>query len=35
MRGDLTELILSFYQVWLNGDSGVGKSILIQKAVLP
>jgi len=34
---DLTALILSpaTYQVWLNGDSGVGKSLLLQKAVLP
>lgn len=31
----LTDLILGSYQVWLNGDSGVGKSVLLQKAILP
>ena len=32
---NLTDLILNSYQVWLNGDSGVGKSVLLQKAILP
>jgi hypothetical protein len=31
----LIVLILASRQVWLNGDSGVGKSMLLQKAVLP
>lgn len=28
-------VILSSYQVWLNGDSGVGKSLLLQRSILP
>jgi hypothetical protein len=31
----LSNLILSSCQVWLNGDSGVGKSVLLQKAIVP
>jgi Novel STAND NTPase 1 len=31
----LTNLICTSYQVWLNGDSGVGKSVLLRKAILP
>ena len=32
---ELGKLIVSSYQVWINGDSGVGKSMLLQKAILP
>jgi len=32
---NLITLILNSQQVWLNGDSGVGKSMLLQKAILP
>lgn len=32
---ELTTVLLSAHQVWLNGDSGVGKSRLLQKALLP
>jgi hypothetical protein len=32
---NLINLILSSQQVWLNGDSGVGKSVLLRKAILP
>ena len=34
VRG-LTTLLLNAQQVWLNGDSGVGKSVLLQKALVP
>jgi hypothetical protein len=32
---ELVDAILRSNQVWLNGDSGVGKSRLLQKAVVP
>jgi hypothetical protein len=32
---NLASLIFGSSQIWLDGDSGVGKSLLIQKAIMP